>query len=81
MICAGGVIEEAGGVLTGESLGGGLFEEILFFHLFYNFYGNGHTKFKTLSIPRQTHIPDSFVPYYSYNLSQNLKEKCWIIRK
>lgn len=39
VIGAGGVIEEAGGFLAGECLCGGLFEEILFFHLFYNFYG------------------------------------------
>lgn len=74
MICASRVVEECRGVLTGEGLGGGLFEEILFFHLFYNFYGNGYAKFKTLSISRQIHILYSFVPYYSDIRNHYLKK-------
>jgi hypothetical protein len=44
------VVEEGRGFLSCKGLRGGLFDEILFFHLFYNFYRNGRTMLKTLSI-------------------------------
>ena len=50
MVCESGVVEEGRGVLSRNGLRGGLFDEILFFHLFYNFYRNGRTMLKTLSI-------------------------------
>lgn len=73
VVGAGGEVEEGGGVLPGDRLAGGLLYQILFFHLFYNFYRNGRTNFKTLSIPPQRLIPASFVPFYSiyYTLTTN----------
>jgi hypothetical protein len=71
MLSTDRVVEEGGGVLPCNGLARGLFQEILFFHFFYNFYRNGHTTSKTSFIPhrRYTHINCSLLfPIFNSNI-------------